>query len=111
MSIKTDPITFEVPSNGGYNYRFNECVEQIAKLIDRYFDTDIEQLEAHISNKSLPDTQGFFFGNDSYSLDEDAEGNKLPEGDYYYKETDLQFIEDARQALQDGKKVFYDSWW
>jgi hypothetical protein len=73
--------------------------------------SDIEQLEAHITNKSLPDTQGFFFGNDSYSWDEDAEGNKLPEGDYYYKETDLQFIEDARQALEDGKKVFYDSWW
>ena len=44
MSIKTDSITFEVPSNGGYNYRFNECVEQIAKLIDRYFDTDIEDV-------------------------------------------------------------------
>lgn len=44
MSIKTDPITFEVPSNGGYNYRFNECVEQVAKLIDRYFDTDIEDV-------------------------------------------------------------------
>lgn len=73
--------------------------------------SDIEQLEAHISNKSLPDTQGFFFGNDSYSWDEDGEGNKLPEGDYYYKETDLQFIEDARQALEEGKKVFYDSWW
>ena len=37
----------------------------------------------------------------------DAEGNKLPEGDYYYKETDLEFIEDARQALEEGKKVFY----
>ena len=34
--------------------------------------SDIEQLEAHISNKSLPDTQGFFFGNDSYSWDEDS---------------------------------------
>ena len=45
MSIKTDPITFEVPSNGGYNYRFNECVEQIAKLIDRYFDTHVEDVE------------------------------------------------------------------
>ena len=44
MSIKTDPVTFEVPSNGGYNYRFNECVEQVAKLIDRYFDTDIEDV-------------------------------------------------------------------
>ena len=51
--------------------------------------SDIEQLEAHITNKSLPDTQG----------------------GYFYKETDLEFIRDARQALQDGKKVFYDSWW
>jgi len=73
--------------------------------------SDIEQLEAHITNKSLPDTQGFFFGDDSYSWDKDGEGNKLSEGGYYYKETDLQFIEDARQALEDGKKVFYDSWW
>jgi len=73
--------------------------------------SDIEQLEAHITNKSLPDTQGFFFGDDSYSWDEDDEGNKLPEGGYHYKETDLEFIRDARQALQDGKKVFYDSWW
>jgi len=73
--------------------------------------SDIEQLEAHITNKSLPDTQGFFFGDDSYSWDEDSEGNKLPEGGYFYKEADLEFIRDARQALQDGKKVFYDSWW
>ena len=73
--------------------------------------SDIEQLEAHITNKSLPDTQGFFFGDDSYSWDEDSEGNKLPEGDYYYKETDLEFIRDARQALEEGKKVFYNSWW
>ena len=28
--------------------------------------SDIEQLEAHIENKSLPETAGFFFGNDSY---------------------------------------------
>ena len=73
--------------------------------------SDIEQLEAHITNKSLPDTQGFFFGDDSYSWDEDDEGNKLSEGGYYYKETDLEFIKDAREALGEGKKVFYDSWW
>ena len=73
--------------------------------------SDIEQLEAHITNKSLPDTQGFFFGDDSYSWDKDDEGNKLPEGDYFYKETDLEFIRDARQALEEGKKIFYSSWW
>ena len=66
-------------------------------------ESDIEQLEAHIKNKSLPDTGGFFFGNDSY--------NEIGEGGYYYKETDMRFIVSARRALQDGKKVFYNSWW
>lgn len=73
--------------------------------------TDLEQLEAEIVNKTMPSTGGFFFGEDSYSWDEDEEGNKLPKGDYYYKETDLQFIEDARKAIQQGKKVYYNSWW
>ena len=63
-------------------------------------ESDIEQLEAHIENKSLPDTGGFFFGNDSYDDYEE-----------YRKENDVQFIADARQALADGKKVFYNSWW
>lgn len=44
MNYETEPITFLVPSNGGYNYRFNECVEQIAQLIDRYFDTHVEDV-------------------------------------------------------------------
>ena len=43
---------------------------------------------------------GFFFGADSYE-----------EYEEYYKETDLQFVEDAREALGEGKKIFYDSWW
>ena len=64
--------------------------------------SDIEQLEAHVENKSLPETGGFFFGGDSY---EDYEG------EYGYKKTDLEFIGLARTALQEGKKVFYDSWW
>ena len=44
-NITTQKISFNVPQNGGYNYRFNECVEQIAQLIDRYFDTHVEDLE------------------------------------------------------------------
>ena len=73
-------------------------------------ESDIEQLEAHIEQKSLPNTGGFFFGDDSYGWDDD-DGNPLVEGDYYYKETDTQFITDARTALKDGKKVYYNSWW
>ena len=62
--------------------------------------SDVEQLEAHITNKTLPETGGFFFGADSYE-----------EYEEYYKETDLQFVEDAREALGEGKKIFYSSWW
>ena len=72
--------------------------------------SDIEQLEAHIENKALPQTGGFFFGSDSFDW-EDEDGNPPAEGDYYYKEADLEFIELARKAIQEGKKVFYDSWW
>jgi hypothetical protein len=62
--------------------------------------SDIEQLEAHVENKVLPETTGFFFGGDSYD-----------EYEEYHKETDLNFIKDAYEALADGKKVYYNSWW
>ena len=42
--VKTTKITFKVPLNGGDNYRMNECVEQIAQLLDQYFDTAIDDL-------------------------------------------------------------------
>ena len=71
---------------------------------------DLNQLEADINQKVLPETGGFFFGNDSFDW-EDDDGNKPKEGDYYYKQTDLQFIKDARKAINEGKKVYYDSWW
>ena len=72
--------------------------------------TDLEQLEAVITNKDMPETSGFFFGNDSFFW-EDENGKPFKEGDYFYKETDLQFIEDARKAIEQGKKVYYNSWW
>lgn len=71
---------------------------------------DLDQLEADINQKVLPETGGFFFGNDSFDW-EDDDGNKPKKGDYYYKQTDLQFIKDARKAINEGKKVYYDSWW
>ena len=72
--------------------------------------TDLEQLEAVITNKDMPETGGFFFGDDSFFW-EDENGKPYKEGDYFYKETDLQFIEDARNAIEQGKKVYYNSWW
>lgn len=71
---------------------------------------DLDQLEESITQKVLPETGGFFFGDDSFEW-EDEDGNKPKEGDYYYKDADLQFIKDARQALTEGKKVYYNSWW
>ena len=39
---------------------------------------------------------------------EDENGKPYEEGDYYYKETDLEFIPKARKAIEEGKKVFYN---
>ena len=72
--------------------------------------SDLEQLEAHIVDKKLPETGGFFFGDDSFKWDNE-DGKPFKEGDYHYKETDLKFIEDARKAIAQGKEVYYDSWW
>jgi hypothetical protein len=42
MIYETEEFKLDIPSNGGYIYRFNECSEQIAQLIDRYFDTHVD---------------------------------------------------------------------
>ena len=57
---------------------------------------DLAALEIDLGNQDLPETQGFFFGNNS---------------DDYYKEGDLEFIREARQYLADGYKIVYTSWW
>jgi hypothetical protein len=57
---------------------------------------DLEQLELDINEGRLPETSGFFFGNDS--------------GDYY-KEQDLEFIKRARSEIFCGLRVFYNSSW
>ena len=44
MKYKTTELTFTIPLNGGDNYRMNECVEQIAQLLDQYFDIAIEDV-------------------------------------------------------------------
>ena len=62
---------------------------------------DLDELEKAISDRNLPETQGFFFGNDSY---EDYE-------EWGLKDTDEKFIREAREAINDGKMVVYSSWW
>ena len=57
---------------------------------------NLNDLENDIRGSSLPNTVGFFFGNNS---------------DNEYKEQDLEFITKAREALDKGMTVMYDSWW
>jgi hypothetical protein len=61
---------------------------------------DIDSLEIDIENKNLPETQGFFFGEDSYQDYEE-----------YYKKDDLNLIKKARKELKKGNKILYTSSW
>lgn len=74
---------------GGEEEDFN-CVDVELTL------EDLEALEKAVKGKEMPKTEGFFFGSDS---------------DEHYREQDLQFIEDAREAIKDGFTVVYSSWW
>jgi hypothetical protein len=57
---------------------------------------DLDSLEQALESNSLPQTVGFFFGSDS---------------DDSYRQQDVEFIQAARDALDNGHKVVYDSWW
>jgi hypothetical protein len=57
---------------------------------------DIERLEQDVIAGTLPATSGFFFGNESND---------------YYRDTDLEFIRNAKTELFMGLKVFYNSSW
>jgi len=71
---------------------------------------DIDSLEEAILNFELPETDGFFFGSDSYFwTDENDEPHS--DNDYWYKESDLQFVKDARKALKKKHRIFYSCWY
>ena len=36
---------------------------------------------------------------------------RINELEEYYKEDDLKFIKEARQAIMEGDEVVYSSWW
>jgi hypothetical protein len=55
---------------------------------------DLDNLEDDIKGGNLPDTSGFFFG-------------ESDDGD----EDDLLFVSKAREAIKEGKTVYYTSWW
>tara|TARA_Y100001937_G_scaffold97708_1_gene133150 strand:+ start:41 stop:439 length:399 start_codon:yes stop_codon:yes gene_type:complete len=71
---------------------------------------DIEDLAVDIENQALPETGGFFFGSDSYTWNKDGESNYDILEEYYHLETDLNFIKEARKALNKGQRVTYSAW-
>ena len=73
---------------GGVSPDFNgDCV-----VLDS---EDLDNLEQDIKDGNLPDTSGFFFGQSNEDEDE----------------TDLEFVSKAREAIKEGKTVYYTSWW
>lgn len=60
--------------------------------------SDLNQLKKCIQNQTLPETQGFFFGEDT-SRDESRQ------------EYDLKFVAKAKEVIKEGHKVFYTCWW
>ena len=64
---------------------------------------DIITLEESVKCGKLPETEGFFFGQDSYS-----DMNHYFEFNY---ERDKQFCQSAKQLIRDGWQIFYNSWW
>jgi hypothetical protein len=73
-------------------------------------ESDIDELEDAIINFELPESNGFFWGSDSYFwTDENNEPHA--DNDYWYKESDLQFVKDARKALEKKHRIFYSSWY
>jgi len=58
---------------------------------------DLDRLEMDTGNNKLIPVNGFFFG----AQEIDSEDIESVAG----------FVKLARQALADGKAVFYDSWW
>jgi hypothetical protein len=75
-------------AKGGTSDSFNgDCV-----VLDS---EDLDNLEQDIKDGNLPDTSGFFFGQSHPDSDLD----------------DLEFVSKAREAINEGKTVYYTSWW
>lgn len=62
---------------------------------------ELNELYDAVKNDKLPATEGFFFGNDSYSYEEREEMKKY----------DLEIIETAKKEIKEGRFVYYSCWW
>ena len=78
-------LWYEKGGEGEFN-----CVELEITL------NDLNALEATLDEEALPETAGFFFGNNA---------------DDHYAEADREFIVQARAAIKQGYTVVYSSWW
>ncbi len=77
-------------AKGGTSDSFNgDCV-----ILDN---EDLDNLEQDIRDYNLPDTSGFFFGQSGNGYEEIKD--------------DLEFVSKAREAIKEGKTVYYTSWW
>tara|TARA_A100001391_G_scaffold66555_1_gene42242 strand:- start:1073 stop:1486 length:414 start_codon:yes stop_codon:yes gene_type:complete len=63
---------------------------------------DLDELEKAVKSRQLPETNGFFFGQDSYTWEGEQEDMKA---------YDLEFVKKAKESLEQGYKVFYECWW
>jgi hypothetical protein len=63
----------------------------------RLTEEDLDKLQEDVLSNSLPETTGFFFGNNP--PDEDS------------MQVDMSFIAKARVEIAMGREVYYDSWW
>lgn len=63
----------------------------------------LDKLEEALRSDTLPSTQGFFYGNDSYGYEQD----ELKEQKAY----DLAFVNTAKAEINKGNHVYYTCWW
>ena len=80
-----EELWYEKGGEGEFN-----CVELELTL------ENLDALEATLDEEALPETAGFFFGDNAND---------------HYAEADREFIVQAHAALQKGYTVVYSSWW
>ena len=89
----------ENPEDAFNQEDFNAMKEEQFNCIKVPLNSDrIDQLENAINNGELVPTSGFFFGSTDYDP-------------AVYRDEDLAFIRNAREVIEEGDVVLYDSWW
>jgi len=88
----------------------NEDDEEFNCVELQLTESDLINLEDAVENFELPEASGFFWGTDSYFW-HDENDEPFPENEYWYKQHDLNFIEEARKMLDKGYRIYYTSWY